>query len=570
MFKKNKTEASNVKASIKNTIALKRNVYAIILSVIFIAVVIGLTALSTVFAERYPLDIDLTTNKQHSISGKNFEYISSIDKKINIYVSMTEEQYKGQTNTTADMAYFAANQYFVEYGSGNMVYYNQTVELLKKYQDYNDNIAVQFIDVYDVKSREIIDNFADFDYQLGDILVESTFKLNGEDVTRRAIVLFNDVYKLDTDTNENANYLTSSQGQMGQLYGLTATAGMGYGYNIIENNIESAISSAIYRVTSPDTPVFLVPTTITNKEAVAESLEKILEINNIDVEYNDQLLSTVLTPESFGKYAGIILADCKSDITVGERALLESFLHNGGKKQKSLYYFAGTNTTSLKNLCGLLGDWGIGFGEGILYETDADFHGSDKPTQIIVETVQTDYTKGTAETKKYCFLDNMVYMKQLWPTSSTATYTRATHVIMRTASFAKTALMPLGANKDWKPANDAQTFKFPTGIFAYDEEIYEKKYVRSHVVAFASTNVISDDYNQNNVANMDITLTTFKQAVGTADSAFSFVPKTIKIEDYSSNVNEKKVRTMKWIFMGAVPVAVIATGVAVWVRRKRK
>ncbi len=357
---------------------------------------------------------------------------------------------------------------------------------------------------------------------------------------------------------------------MYQMYGYTATAGMGVGYNITENKVEAAISSAIYRVTSPDTPVFLVPTTISNQETVSKALEKILQINNIDVEYTDQLLSTVLVPENYDKYAGVIFADCKSDITTDERALIENFLHNNGKKQKALYYFAGTNTVSLNNICGLLGDWGIGFGEGILYETSSNYHGSNKPTQILVETVTTDYTKGSDETQKYCVLDNMVYMKPLWTTNTTATYTRTTEIIMRTASLGKTALMPLGAAEGWKPAENAETFKFPTGIFAHDDDIYNKTAVSSFVVVFASPDVISADYNQNSVSNMDITLTTFKQVVGTADSAFSFVPKTIEIQDYAIKVTEKKVSVIKWIFMAAVPFAVVVVGTVVWLRRKSK
>ncbi len=573
MFRKKETEAktktkTKTKTKLKNTIALKRNVYAVVLSVIFIAVVIGLTALSTVFAERYPLEIDLTVNKQHSISDKNFEYISSVEEKINVYVAMTEEQYTGQTGTSSDMVYLAAVEYFVDYNQQNAKYYSQTVELLNKYQSYNDNISVQFIDVYDAKTRDITDNFSEFDYATGDILVETTFTLNGEEVTRRTVVLFDDIYTLE-DTYGSADYLTGD-GQMYQMYGYTATAGAGYGYFITENNIESAISSAIYRVTSAETPLFLVPTAITNQEIVAESLEKILQINNIDLEYTDQLLSTVLTPENYDKYTGIILADCKSDITVDERALIEDFLHNGGKKQKALYYFAGTNTTSLKNLCGLLGDWGIGFEEGILYETDSNYHVSNNPTQMLVETVETDYSEGSDETQKYCLLDNMVYMKQLWPSNNTATYTRTAEVIMRTVSMGKTAIMPLGAADDWTPADGAETYKFPTAIFSHDDETYEKKYVSSFIVAFASPDVISTEYNQNNVANMDITLTTFKEVVGTADSAFSFVPKTIEIEDYYNNITEKKVVVIKWIFMGAVPITVVALGVFVWIRRKSK
>jgi hypothetical protein len=132
MFKKEKLTAKADK--LKNTIALKRNVYAVVLSVIFIAVVIGLTALSTVFADRYPLEIDLTANKQHSISNKNFEYISSVKEKINVYVACTEAQYLNQTGTSADMGYFAATKYFVDYNADNAKYFTQTVELLKKYQ----------------------------------------------------------------------------------------------------------------------------------------------------------------------------------------------------------------------------------------------------------------------------------------------------------------------------------------------------------------------------------------------------------------------------------------------------
>ena len=567
MFNKEKvTEKTN---KLKNTIALKRNVYAVVLSVIFIAVVIGLTALSTVFADRYPLEIDLTADKQHSISDKNFEYISSVKEKINVYIACTEAQYLSQTGSSADMGYFAASKYFVDYNADNIRYYTQTVELLKKYQSYNNNINIQFIDIYDAKTREITDNFADFDYNTGDVLVETTFKLNGKDVTRRAVVPFKDIYTLE-DTGGNADYLTGD-GQMYQMYGYTATAGAGYGYFITENKIEAAISSAIYRVTSAETPLFLVPTTISSDKILTEALEKVLQINNIDIEFSDKLLSIALTPESYDKYAGIILADCKSDISVDERELIENFLNNNGKKQKAFYYFAGTNTMSLKNLCGLLGDWGIGFEEGILYETDSSFHASGDNTQLVMESVETKYSESSEDMGKYCVAKNIVYMKQLWPSNTSATYTRTTEVILRTASMGYATLMPLGADiKEWKPAENAERFKFPTAIFSHDDDVYNKNYVSSYIVAFASSEMISGSYNQNSVANMELTLRTFKEVVGTADSAFSFVPKTIKIEEYSSKVNQKKVNVMKWIFMAAVPVAVVALGTAVWIRRKSK
>ena len=142
MFKKK--ENSQNMSKLKNTIALKRNVYAVILSIIFIAVIVGITAMSTVLAQKYPLDLDLTTNKQHSISAENFEYISSVDKDINIYVTATEEQYNCSTGSSADIVYIGASQHYIGRFTDNVVYYQQTVELLNKYHGYNDKINVQY------------------------------------------------------------------------------------------------------------------------------------------------------------------------------------------------------------------------------------------------------------------------------------------------------------------------------------------------------------------------------------------------------------------------------------------
>lgn len=551
----------------KNKVALKRNVYAVVLSVIFIAVVIGVTALSTVLAEKYPLDIDLTTDKQHSISDDNFDYIKNVDKTINIYVTLTEDGYNCNTGTTDDIGYIAAEQKFVDYNSANVAYYTQTVELLKKYQSYNDNITVKFVDVYDAKTRDITDNFQDLSWTTGDILVEGKFVLDGEEVTRRTVVTFDDIYSLK-DESGMADQITSNSMYM-MYYGEYALYGQGYGYAVSENNIESALSSAIYKVTSPETPVFLVPTTVSDKDSVADALEDILEVNNMTVEYSDQPLSVLLTTENYKKYSGIILSNCKADITETERQLIEDFLNNDGNKGKSLFYFAGTNTVKLKNLCGLLGDWGIGFGDGILYETDAGYHIASQPTKIIMESAQTEYTEVSDKGGKYCLADNLVKMEQLWPSSVTATYTRETTVLLRTVSMGKTTIMPIDADKDWTPASDAAKDKFITAMLARDDASVNNSLVSSFVLAFASSDFISNENSTKySTGNLNVALDTFNEATGNADAAFSFVPKTITSETYT--VKEVEATVVKWMFMLGVPVAILAVCAVVWIWRKRK
>lgn len=565
-MKKQKKDNS-AKTKLKNTIAVKRNVYAVVLSVIFIVAVIGLIALSTVLAQKYPLELDLTTNKQHSISGDNFDYISSVEQKINIYVTSTEDAYNCNTGTTSDIGYIAASSSFVDYSSANVAYYRQTVELLKKYQNYNDNITVTFVDVYDAKAREITDRFEDYNWSNGDILVESTFMLDGKEVTRRTVVSFSQMYTLEDTSGMAEQIMSNTYYQM--MYGQYALYGHGYGYSITENNVETMISSAIYKVTSPNTPVFLVPTAVSDNESVAAALENMLEINNFEIEYNDQLLSALLTAENYDKYDGIILSNCKADITVAERELIENFLDNNGKKGKALYYFAGTNTYNLTNLCGLLGDWGIGFESGILYETDSSYHNSGNPTQLILESSKSEYTETADALGKYYAGNNLVYMKQLWPTSNTATYTRETTVLLQTASFGQTTVMPLDADyAEWTPASDAQKDKFAAAIFSRDDAASDNNFRSSYVVAFAAAEIIDTAYTSGSFANLNLVLDTFNSVTGNSDAAFSFVPKKIETETFS--VTEGKVNVIRIIFMAVVPAIVIVLGVVVWIRRKRK
>ena len=571
--KNTKAEKTEKKQKFRNTIALKRNIYSVILSVIFIAAVIALTALSTGLAERYPLDIDLTTNKQHSISDNNFDYIKNVKEKINIYVTSTENAYNCSTGTTDDIGYIAATSQYVNYSSQNVVYYRQTVELLKKYADYNENITVSFIDVYDAKSAEITRGFEDFQWSIGDVLVEGKFELDGKEVVRRTVVNFAGLYTLE-DTYNSVEALKSTALYYGVNYALygTDSTGMGYGYFITENKVESAISSAIYKVTSPDTPVFLVPTAISNDKSVSDALEEILEINNFAVEYSDQLLSVLLTPENYDKYEGIILADCKSDITEAERQLIDDFLNNNGAKGKSLYYFAGINTNSLTNLCGLLGDWGIGFSEGLLYETDNRYHANGIPTKLMIESAGSEYTKTSDSIGKYCLANNIVHMKQLWPTSNTATYTRETTVILRTASNGFTTVMPLDADINaWTPEDGADKDKFITAIFARDDGVVDSSIVSSCVVAFAAADFIGTEYStEYSTGNLNVVLDTFNEVTGNADTAFSFVPKTIITETYKDKVTENNVIVIRVIFMISIPIIVVSAGIVIWIRRKRK
>ncbi len=554
----------------ENTIAIKRSIYSLFLSIIFIIGVILVIALSTSFATRYPLDIDLTTNKLHSISNDNFEYISDVKEKISIYVTATEDQYNSNTSSAADIAYIAAANHVIDYNSENIQYYQQTVNLLKKYADYNDNITVTFLDIYDSKTRDVTDNFEDYDWDQGDILVESTFTLNGKEVTRRTVVPFIETYTLE-DTSGYADELAKNPEMYELYYGVSAKAGYGYGYFITENNIEYMISAAIYKVTSPDTPLFLVPTSVSDDESVADALQKVLEVNNFAVEYNDGLLSTILVESNYDKYAGIILSDCKSDISIADRELIEKFLDNKGMKGKTLYYFAGTNAYGLTNLNGLLGDWGIGFEDGFMYETDAKYHQSGDPTILALQSAGSDFTASSDALDRYFIGKNLVNMRVLYQTNTSATHTRETTVLMTTASYAKTAIIPSGEKvAEWKVPSDAEMDRRIAAVVCEDTDAVDNVFVSSYVVAFASSDIVCEEYNTDTFGNLNLVLDTFNQVTGNSDAPFTFVPKKIETSTFYADVTEGEVKAVRIIFIATIPIVVIGLGIFVWVWRKRK
>ncbi len=553
-------------------VAVRRHVYSIVLTVIFISAAVLLTALSIVLSARFPLQLDLTLDRVYSVTENNVDFLKSIERKVKIYICMPEELYSGENNSTYDMSYYSATGKFVDYNSENAAYFKQTVKLLNNYPRYNNNITVEYLDMDDPSSNTITDNYDVYGWERYDILVESTFVLDGKEVTRRTVVPFEDIYTL-TDTSGQAEQM--AEYYFGGQIGCYALYGQGYGYMISENNLEQALSSAIYKVTSDSTPVFLVPKTYCNTEVIEKSLENMLLSNNYQIEYVDGLLENILSKENHAKYDGIIMADCTSDISSSDSDLLEEFLDNDGKKGKAFVFFAGINTyTNCEELVKFLNDWNIGIESGILYETNTKMHLANDPTSMLLGNRGTDYTPNANKINDaYYAGTNLVPMYDLAP-GVTSTYVREATVFMSTYTNTVTVMPADKSVSSWKPDSKAEVDVYATGIITEDVNVIDNKFMTSYVVAFASSNIIdagnsnSSHWNASAVSNMVLTLDIFNSAVGIADAPYTFVPKVISDNHYVPS--QASAVAMRWIFMAAIPVTLIVGGIVVWVRRRTR
>ena len=90
------------------------------------------------------------------------------------------------------------------------------------------------------------------------------------------------------------------------------------------------------------------------------------------------------------------------------------------------------------------------------------------------------------------------------------------------------------------------------------------------MVVYSGTNFISKEWvDYSYVSNLNIVLDTVNHCSGATDNPFNFVAKTIVNDNYLARVTETNATTIKIIFMAALPVILVATGLVVWIRRKR-
>ena len=94
------------------------------ITIVFIAIVVIVNLNISSLSDKYSIKLDLTDNKIFEISQDTIDYISKIDKDVDIEVM--------------------ADEYLFEVSG---THYKQVAEVIKKYVQYSDHIIVEFLDM---------------------------------------------------------------------------------------------------------------------------------------------------------------------------------------------------------------------------------------------------------------------------------------------------------------------------------------------------------------------------------------------------------------------------------------
>ncbi len=528
--------SSNKTSSFAKKRKFKHGTYAIVLTAAFVAVVILLNIGATLLASKVNLTVDLTANKDFSVSEENKEYIKKIEREVNIVVCCDRDTYIGDyygsllENRYWDSVYFSSQGADTELDD----YFNQNTKLLDEYSKINSNITVKYADPSVPEFNEYTSKYPNATLRTGNIIVESTFKLNGEEVTRHKI--------LDTD----------------DIFTVDSTSYVSYGISLITaNRIETAVTSAIYAVTSDS--AFKVVLITANEGKAIGNLQNLMEMNNYDFAVVDSLLGYSIPKDT----DLVIISAPKHDYSGDELKIIDDYLHIDDDDSRALMYIGNADNSNLPNLNELVSEWGYVIEpDNTLVETNnsnayySNFNFGYKLTEEngVIDKIGE---------KNYMFLANLNA-----PVTAKEISGRSVKTLLEIPS--SVVARPNNAPEDWEPADAELKGPFVglglTTLSQYDanNKLHTASFIMLNSVDFI--NSMFNDYAE--VGNIEALMATIDSVVGREDIGISFDTRTFETSSFTTPSNGATV-AMRIVFIGIIPLAILSCGIIVWIRRRR-
>lgn len=516
---------------IKNQALFKRGSYSLAITAIVFVGIILLNVFVRVIDARFPLEYDMTTEKVNTISEENIDFIKDVKLPVEVIVCADKEAYAQNLIATFYEAGIVITNETTVYD-----YCEQTTKLVEKYNTYNDNITVSFVDPESTEFSAVKTEYTDYltdAFIYGDIIVAAK---HDNETKRVRTVSFADIYQFEAD--EALSYY-------GNYYSMTG------------NNIESALTSAINNATVTEIKKLGI---IKGHSAVdySDELTILLSKNGFEIE---AIESETLTQIPAELDAVAIIAPT-TDFVEAELDVLSSYLNNDGVLGKGLLYFGDAGSAYLPNLSDFLLEWGIEINDGILFETDNSRYYED-PTilQLGAATQEHDITKVAG----YYLSGNNIPLSVAFESQNSITVTPLY------STGGTTVAAPVGVSKDWDGASDYETYAYYGAIEANKVLYVNNEKCEAYVYAFSSVDIIAP---QSNVASQyaiygeAIALAATQSASGVEDTSITFNSKVINEETFAEIPTSEDVSTIRTIFMFVIPIVLIALSIVVYIRRR--
>lgn len=512
----------------------KHTTMATVLTVIFIAAVVLINIVASIVFERYPLTIDLTENSKYSISDETIDYLKSIDSEITVTVLAEENSFS------------AISEYTV-----------QAMELLKRYQQYNPKISVNYVDL--LKNPEIASRYTDVDLNDNDIIFETVNTAAGDDsesFKRIKVVTLDGLVSWSADfTSQVEQYYNTTVENFCKYYGAVNVMNY-YGGYIVGSNAEAAFTSAIMTITDPN-PIKV--TVLTGHKEVSDLsyFQKMLSANGYELSETNIISGTI--PEDTDL---VIIPAPAEDYLDDDIGKLYDFLQNGGKLEKDALYIASVQQGDTPNLDEFLEEYGVRVEKALVLEKDLDRYYSGAPYLTNPYIVSENYLQDMT-TESY-----NLYM----PTARPITLLLEEENMKVTEAFAQSSSAAVSCSYDELgfDADDILSKGIQITIATGSKAAFDNdKTYYSNLLVVGSESFLDDTVLQTaQFQNSEYIISLLNGITGKTNTGIVIATKTITGATF--DITEAQAKILKWIFQAAVPLAVLLTGLIVYRRRKNK
>lgn len=514
----------------------KHGTISVILTIVFVAVLVLVNVIVGIISDRFDTDVDLSDAGMYTLEEETEAYIAGVDKEVTITVLNSESNFEATGEP-----YKQANELLKK-----MQLANPLIKIEYKQLDQNPAYAAQFT------GESIADNY---------IVVECSS-------TAQHKIIVDDLqqalyYASYYGTSTSKGYLTvDAESYMNDYYAAYYSGGSFDPYDYIYSNIEQEVVSALMFITNDD-PV-RVAFTQGYEEGDSSALKELLEKNGYSIENINLMQTETIDPE----IDFVVIYAPMMDIDNDNLTKLDKFLDNNGAFGKNILYFASAYQPETPNIDAFLADWGLAVERSLVGQSDGNyaFPYFDQQSYAYMygylqNVLETDYAGSAYNNGLYTYGSNMRPVVQLWEGGARGNIEQ--QIIMQ--SYDGAFSVPIGADEDYE-IDVADMGIFNDAVVAY--RVHSNTREISRLAVFGSEKLADSMFmSYSNANNSKFFINMFNNICG-KDEGVTITSKSFATTGFDMTVQQAD--TLAVFLCIVIPVAVIALGIIIWVRRRHR
>ncbi len=500
----------------------KHGSMSLLITAIFLILVIIVNILASALAGRYPLlNLDLTKDGTYSLSESTISILRELDEDIAVIILASEE------------ACTSPNSEFDPY---NQI--PQAHELIMRYAAYSKHISIEHVDL--TRTPQILNEefLSEYKNQLSDY---SIIVLNKNTGRVRVTSFYDMLPYLQYVMDSYYYYDVSSEN-----------------YEISSSYAESELTSAI-RTVVLERETLPIAAYINDIESDSECAYFLTALQKNGYELAPMSMNGDIPENS----ELLVLPSPREDITSWLSAKIEEWLYNNGSYGRTLIVFTIASAPEMPNLNALLENWGMKYTSDVVYESDREsvVAGASLDSYFYAQYADSAFTSALADAgrnTRVIMANNIEFLfssSNEKTTNAILTTTAAGYACASADEYDSVKNTGSGAGRKTVMAISTQY-----GTDAYGNEI------QSNVVLAPSSIYHSDVFSSSQYGNFSLIMGICDEFAGMGDVSVDIQAKYLSDVDFS--IDDSSLSAITVIFTLILPLAILALGIFVYIRRR--